>query len=516
MRLDAHGEAAAHLVNPSNCSECGAALASDQRYCLSCGERLASARPPFAAPGQELSSGGRAPAARMPGGMPPPRSAAILVIAVLGLGLLIGGLGASSSSSLASARPTILVSAPQAAAPSASSDASALEDAGSAAAPAEEQAPAGEEPASEPTQEAPAQPQEQPEQPESDQTPADTGPTLPEVHHVFVIALSGQGYTAAFGPTSPATYLTQTLVPKGELLPHYYATAHADLPNYIALISGQPINPQTQYDCPNYVDVSDSGDGCVYGADVKTIADQLAGDGLTWKAYIGDMGNGAAGTPTTCRHPANGAPDDTLQPRQGDLYATRHNPFVYFHSITDTPDCDVSDVGLESLEADLASAETAANYSFIAPPPGDLAADDAFLKTWVPKILKSPAYKEDGLLAIVFDQGTPYDTRSCCGQEKDKGGGRAGALLLSPFVRAGSVNKKGFNHFSLLASIEDLFSLEHLGEADNADLPVFDQHTYKATAATARVSQNRHRLFTKRGSRGVEDGHHRTTRGGMN
>jgi hypothetical protein len=245
--------------------------------------------------------------------------------------------------------------------------------------------------------------------------------------------------------------------------------------------------------------VNDSGEGCVYPADVKTIADQLATNGLTWKSYVGD---------TTCRHPAIGAPDDTLQPRPGDLYATRHNPFVYFHSITDTPDCDVSDVGLDTLEADLASADTAPNYSFIAEPPGDLAASDAFLKTWVPKILKSPAYKTDGLLAIVFDQGAPYDTRSCCGQEKDKGGGRAGALLLSPFVEAGSVNKKGFNHYSLLASIEDLFSLDHLGQADGTDLPVFDQHTYKATAATARVSQVRHRLFTKRGSRAGEDGHH--------
>jgi hypothetical protein len=450
--------------------------------------------------------------------MPPPRSAAILVIAVLGLGLLIGGLGASSSTSLASnSRPTILVAAaPQQPVPSSSPDASALEDAGSAAAPASEE-PASEpaqEPASEPTQQEPAASEPQSD---SEQTPSDqeTTPSLPEVHHVFVIALPGQGYSAAFGPSSPATYLTQTLVPKGELLTHYYATAHADLPNYLALISGQPANPQTQYDCPNYVDMSDSGEGCVYGADVKTIADQLSGAGLTWKAYISDIGNGPAGTDTTCRHPAIGAPDDTLTPRTGDQYATRHNPFVYFHSITDTPDCAVLDVGLDELDADLATADTAPNYSFIAANPGDLAADDAFLKTWVPKILDSPAYKTDGLLAIVFDQGAPDDTRSCCGQDADKGGGRAGALLLSPFVKEGTENKKGYNHYSLLASIEDLFSLDHLGQADNTDLPVFDlAHTYTASAATARVSQVRHRLFTKRGFRAGEDPDHRTTRGG--
>jgi hypothetical protein len=38
---------------------------------------------------------------------------------------------------------------------------------------------------------------------------------------------------------------------------------------------------------------------------------------------------------TPCRHPMIGAPDDTQKARIGDQYATRHDPFVYFHSMID-------------------------------------------------------------------------------------------------------------------------------------------------------------------------------------
>src|SRR3989442_1370475 len=62
---------------------------------------------------------------------------------------------------------------------------------------------------------------------------------LPPVRHVFVVNLENEGYDAAFGPSSPAQYLSRTLRQKGQLLDNYYGTAHNSLPNYIAQISGQ-------------------------------------------------------------------------------------------------------------------------------------------------------------------------------------------------------------------------------------------------------------------------------------
>jgi hypothetical protein len=45
------------------------------------------------------------------------------------------------------------------------------------------------------------------------------------------------------------------------------------------------------------------------------------------------------------------------------------------------------------------------------------------------------------------------------------GGGRTGAVLLSPLIGPGSVSTLPYNHYSLLRTIEDIFSLPHLGDA---------------------------------------------------
>src|SRR6476659_4602439 len=66
---------------------------------------------------------------------------------------------------------------------------------------------------------------------------------------------------------------------------------------------------------------------------------------LTWRHYAEDMGNNPArdfGTPdplggTDCAHPPIGGVDSSNSATAADQYATRHNPFVYFHSVIDDP-----------------------------------------------------------------------------------------------------------------------------------------------------------------------------------
>jgi hypothetical protein len=61
------------------------------------------------------------------------------------------------------------------------------------------------------------------------------------------------------------------------------------------------------------------------------------------------------------------------------------------------------------------------------------------------------------------------------------GGGLVGILLISQYVKPGSMDVLDYyNHFSLLASIENLFGLKHLGYASNTSLPVFDASTFNA------------------------------------
>jgi phosphatidylinositol-3-phosphatase len=324
-----------------------------------------------------------------------------------------------------------------------------------------------------------------------------------------VITLENENAATTFGAGSAAPYLAQTLTAQGAYVPGYYGIGHKSLDNYIAMISGQSPTTVTQADCPVFLDVAPGtgtangqvlGQGCVYPGAVPTVAGQLQAKGLSWKGYMEDMGNNPVRDHgTACAHPAIGMPDTTQQATATDQYAMRHNPFVYFHSIIDNAtNCQAHDVPLTGLANDLKSVEATPNLSFITPnlchdghdatcadgSPGGLAAADAFLRHWVPVITASPAYRRSGLLVIAFDKAAS-DSTACCGEPSGPntpapggssggpGGGRTGAVLLSPFIAPGTVSSQNYNHYSLLRSIEDMFGLGHLGYAASAGLLPF-------------------------------------------
>lgn len=336
----------------------------------------------------------------------------------------------------------------------------------------------------------------------------------PKPQHVFIINLENTDYVRAWGPSSKAPYLSKTLRADGVLLENYYAIYHSSLPNYIAQLSGQGPNVNTINDCAVYhpfvsSGVSDygqeAGKGCVYPASVQTIASQLATKGLTWKGYMEDMS-------TPCRHPVLGSADQTKRARIGDQYTTRHNPFMYFASVTGSPDCVNNVVDLSDLTNALKSTATTANLNYITPnlcndghdnpcvdgTPGGLPAADAWLREWVPRITSSPAFQQDGMLVITFDEGDEEGpagsvaSSQAAAKEADQGpdapltglfgpgGGRIGALILSPYVKPGTTSETVYNHYSLLGSIENLFSLPYLGYAGVPDLNKFGTDVYNA------------------------------------
>ena len=343
--------------------------------------------------------------------------------------------------------------------------------------------------------------------------------TPPPIKHVFIVVLENENADTTFGASSKAPYLAKTLRSMGQFMPNYFGTGHLSLDNYIAMVSGQGPNVVTQADAPAYTDVLPGligadgqamGHGSVYPASVKTIADQLHAKGLAWRGFLEDMGNSATDS-KTCRHPAIGAADNTQSARQGDQYAMRHNPFVYFHSIIDdAATCNANDVPLDRLPGDLASASTTPSYSFIVPnlchdghdepckgsnEPGGLVSANAFLQQWIPQILASPGYKAGGLVIVTLDeaiaQGSGADASSCCneptnpantpnngGPTPGSGGGRVGAVLISQYVAAGSFNPTAYNHYTLLGSMEDLFQLAHLGYAGRSGLKTFGGDVY--------------------------------------
>ncbi len=325
--------------------------------------------------------------------------------------------------------------------------------------------------------------------------------------HVFLIVLENEPYQVTFGEHSPAPYLAHELPKQGALLTQYYAIGHYSLDNYLAMISGQAPNPETQQDCKVFSEFRRSapgfdsdgqirGSGCVYPADVKTLANQLQDAGYSWKGYMEDMGADPGREAAACGHAAIGSPDRTRLAEKGDQYADKHDPFVYFHSIIDdAANCAAHVVNLDRLPHDLQRIDTTPNFSFITPnlchdghdapcvdgEPGGLVSADRFLREWVPRILQSPAFKQDGVLIVTFDEGT--DGAACCGETRPEGapepgqfgpgGGRIGAVMISPFIAPGTVSGVPYNHYGLLRSIEDWFGLSHLGYAAAPQLRTF-------------------------------------------
>ncbi len=271
-----------------------------------------------------------------------------------------------------------------------------------------------------------------------------------------------------------------------------------------------------------------AGAGCVYPdgplTRVLTLPDQLTAAGRTWHGYMEDMGNdvNAAGVPTRetlpCGQPVGSTPgqaasttppgtsDDTQSATATDQYAARHNPFVYFHSLVDVPAGQTSSPcqrnvvplvtsphlpGVNGLAQDLQLADPPA-FNFITPNlcddghdtdcagvdvdglhDGGLVSANRFLQHYVPMIEASAAYQHDGLIVVNFDEAADTDLSSCChelagtsGVQLAGGGGRTGALLLSPLLTP-HTSRCAYNHFSLLHTYEDLFGIT-TGGADGA------------------------------------------------
>jgi hypothetical protein len=323
----------------------------------------------------------------------------------------------------------------------------------------------------------------------------------PPIKHVFTIILENESASTTFGPNPPAPYLAKTLTSEGAYLPKYYGIGHASNDNYIAMISGQPPNTLNREDCPLFENFAlpstgaygaENGLGCVYPSNIQTVAGQLDAAGLTWRDYNESMGNTPTREAAECGHPAVGSPDNTETETAQDAYATRHDPFVYFHSIIDsTTLCDSHVVNLSLLAHDLSSAADTPNYAFITPDlcgdghdatcadpsrPGGFAGIEQFLQQWVPEITGSRAFKsQNGLLIVTFDEAATSDASACCGEipgpgasepgGSGPGGGDVGAVLLSPCIKPGTVTQTPYNHYTMLRSVEDIFGLAHLGYA---------------------------------------------------
>jgi phosphatidylinositol-3-phosphatase len=271
--------------------------------------------------------------------------------------------------------------------------------------------------------------------------PAQTRPS-PRVHlsggvpgHVAVILMENEEYADIIG--SHATPYINGLARRSALATQMYAIRHPSLPNYLALTSGSTHGIDS--DC---TDCSVPGRG---------LAGQLAVRRISWKAYMEDL-----------PHPCYTGSDSGK-------YAKRHDPFVYFRGVVNTPALCNRVVPFTQLAADERSGRLP-QFTWITPNvchdmhDCDPATGDRFLAATIPPLLR--ALGPRGLLVLTWDEGS--SDAGCC---RLASGGHIVTILAGPLARPGARMRTPADHYSVLQTIEDLFELPRMAGAGCACTP---------------------------------------------
>ena len=290
---------------------------------------------------------------------------------------------------------------------------------------------------------------------------------VPGFGHVFLIV----GENTSFRQVSPrnAPYLTGTVIPHGGWLTNYHGLTDGSLGDYAAMVSGQFVRCEqnndysfTNGDVPGQIACHQS---------VNNLFHQLDGRSIPWQEWTESATNSC----DLFDHGSTWAHN---------LYVSHHSPALYFDDIQANHSSEDVIPSLECRQKVLATGTTAPNdmsvfdaalgagtvdrFNMVIPNDCENGHDrcgthnavrqfDDFLAREVPKIQASPAFGSDGLIVVVWDEGSDLDPL------------HVGAALLGPQVKPGTTSAVSLNHYSLLRTLEDGFGISrHLAHAAGA------------------------------------------------
>ena len=266
-----------------------------------------------------------------------------------------------------------------------------------------------------------------------------TGPPPPPAGpaHIMVIVMENREASSVLGqPDAP--YINSLATSYG-LATHWYGVSHPSLPNYLTMVSGSDQG------------VHDDGTGYVFAG--PTLVDQLAAHGIGWKAYMEDM-------PSPCFGGSSSGG-----------YAKKHDPFMYFTSITRSPAQCGRVVPHGRLSSDLA-AGTAPPFLFVTPNLCDDGHDcpnsvaDGWLKREMGMVTGSGWFRQGGSVVITWDEGGTDN--GCCG---DAAAGGQIATIVVTAAGHRRLDTSG-DHYGTLRALEEDYGVGLLGSsnAGNGDL----------------------------------------------
>lgn len=253
-----------------------------------------------------------------------------------------------------------------------------------------------------------------------------SGPPL-GLDTLVIIMEENESYSSVVG-SSNAPYLN-SLFKAGALAENYQNLAHPSEPNYLGVTAGSFFGLTS--DDPSFT------------VSATNIVDRLEGEGLTWDAFMESM---------------------TTPLSDNGLYVQKHNPFVHYDDIRNTP------ARLAKVQPFTAfNPAKLANYTWITPnltddghtPGGSagVANSDKWAAAHFPAILNSPQFAagQKALLVVVWD-------------ESEGGGNNLVCAFAGPMAAKGVVSKTLYapGHYCLLHTILTLFGLTSLAGDANA------------------------------------------------
>jgi hypothetical protein len=289
---------------------------------------------------------------------------------------------------------------------------------------------------------------------------------VPRFGHVFVIMGENTDYQHL--TTTNAPFLLTSLRPSSAWFENYYAATHWSQANYVALTSGRFTKCEQ----------ADRGYEC--RDDVDNVFHQLDGARMSWKVWL-ESGTAKCDT-------GSGGSCTSNDPCPLTGFYTTGNPPINYTDIS-YEECLANDLpagtpadGMATFNARLATGDVA-DFNYVIPngcedgeanckPVNNRYTQfDNFLAREVPLIESSPAFGDDGVIVVTYDEDQRMG--GLAAKNGLGSGGHIACALISPLVQPADYSAKTYS-YSVLRTIQDGFGLgPYLGSAaDVGPLPV--------------------------------------------
>ncbi|KAG2181342.1 hypothetical protein INT43_008925 [Umbelopsis isabellina] len=259
--------------------------------------------------------------------------------------------------------------------------------------------------------------------------------------HFMVIVLENEDYAAVMADSYFSTVAAKH---NGNLLTNYQAITHPSQPNYIAMIGGSTLGFSR---LELFIIKSNFFS--------KSIVDILEPAGITWKEYAENYTQGSNGACNTATSLSNS------------LYMRKHNPFISFTTVTSNASRCKNIVPATQLQTDINSGSVP-QFMFYTPNMNDdghdtsLSTASKWTKGFLEPLLSNTAFNKNLAVLITWDETKDYDIPN-----------QVWSVLVGSSVKAlaNNTDNTAYNHYSILATVEENWSLGNLGQGDVSATP---------------------------------------------